>query len=62
MRDFMAVVPSILWIALTSVPIFRLLRRGRIHGAWLAVNIMPVLGTLILLWIIAYWPDRLARS
>jgi hypothetical protein len=50
---------------LTIPPSIRLLRRTGLHVALVALNIVPVYGTVVLIWIIAYsnWPNsRAAKS
>jgi hypothetical protein len=58
MESVVQLVPFLVWILIAVIPSVRLLRRTGIHVALAAFNIVPFIGTLILLWIVAYskWP------
>ena len=51
-------VPYLFLLVLSVIPSVRLLRRTGIHVALAAFNLVPGLGILVLLWIVAYskWP------
>jgi hypothetical protein len=55
---FFQLLPFTVWIVISIIPSIRLLRRIGIHPTLAAFNIMPFIGTIILLWIVAYskWP------
>jgi hypothetical protein len=54
----MSLLPFTLWLILSVIPCVRLLKRTGIHISVAAFNLIPLLGTIILLWIVAYsrWP------
>ncbi len=63
-RDFVTVTPWAIYTLLTVIPSVRLLRRAGIHPALSAFNLFPILGTIALLWIVAYskWPKAQAAQ
>jgi hypothetical protein len=54
------VVPYLIWAVISIIPSIKLLRRTGIQVALAAFNLIPFLGTLVLLWIVAYskWPKE----
>jgi hypothetical protein len=60
------IVPLIIWLIITIIPSVRLLRRTGVPMSLATLNLIPGLGTLILIWIIAFsnWPrvQRVAIS
>ena len=52
------ILPLIFWLILAVVPSVYILRRAGMHPALAAFNLLPFLGTVVLLWIIAFskWP------
>jgi hypothetical protein len=59
METFLQFVPITIMLVLTVIPSVRLLRRTGLHVALVALNIVPLIGTAVLIWIIAYsnWPN-----
>jgi hypothetical protein len=61
-------IPAAIWIILSIIPAIKLLGRLGKSRWWAAITLVPVLGIVILLWIVAYsrWPlaedSRLVRS
>jgi len=51
-------LPFVFWIVLTVIPSVKLLRRVGIHPALAILNLLPFLGAVLILWIVAYarWP------
>jgi hypothetical protein len=53
-------LPFVFWIVISIIPSIRLLKRTGLHVAFAAFNIFPFLGTIVLIWIVAYarWPKQ----
>ena len=58
MRDWAALIPFAIWLLIVLPPSIQLLRRTGIHVALAAFNLFPFIGTLVLIWVVAYsrWP------
>jgi hypothetical protein len=56
--------PFAFWMVVTIIPSIKLLRRVGMHPALAALNLLPFLGVIILVWIVAYsqWPKASARE
>ncbi len=53
-------MPQFILLVLFAVPLFFIIRRLGLSYWWMLVVVLPVLGGLILLWILAFiaWPKR----
>jgi len=51
-------IPFVFWVVITIIPSVKLLRRTGMHPALAALNLFPLLGAIIILWVVAYarWP------
>jgi hypothetical protein len=57
------VISALFWgvlFAVTTVPSWRILRRAGLSPWWSLLSFVPMIGTILILWIIAYrkWPNR----
>jgi len=57
------VISVLFWgvlFAVTTVPSWRILRRTGLSPWWSLLSFVPMIGTILILWIIAYrkWPNR----
>lgn len=54
-------IPILFWTILLFVPLFALLRKTGQSFWWLLLLLLPILGGIILLWIIAFarWPNAI---
>ena len=57
-ENLVAFLPFAFWLIITIIPSIKLLRRTGLHVALAALNLFPLLGTIILVWVVAYaqWP------
>jgi uncharacterized membrane protein len=55
---WVSLLPFAFWIVVTIIPSIKLLRRVGMHPALAVLNLLPFLGLIILVWIVAYsqWP------
>ena len=51
-------LPFVFWMVLSVIPSVKLLRRVGLHPALAALNLLPLLGVIVIVWIVAYsaWP------
>jgi hypothetical protein len=51
-------LPFVFWVVIAIIPSIKLLRRVGMHPALAAFNLIPLLGPVVILWIVAYsqWP------
>jgi hypothetical protein len=59
-RSVVQFAPLVFWYAITVVPTFFVVRRTGMSPWWGLLLIIPLVGFVILLWIIAFarWPMR----
>jgi hypothetical protein len=52
---FIQFLPFVFWVVVAIIPSVKLLQRIGMHPA---LNLIPVLGTVVILWVVAYsrWP------
>jgi hypothetical protein len=57
-NSWMTYVPFAIWLLIVVPPSIQLLRRTGIHVALAAFNIFPFIGTVVLIWVVAFskWP------
>lgn len=57
-------VPALVWTALLAVPLAFILRRTGMSRWWLLMAIVPMIGALVLLWLVAFarWPRDSASA
>jgi hypothetical protein len=55
---WVSLLPFAFWSAVSIIPSIKLLRRVGMHPALAVLSLLPFLGSMILLWIVAYsqWP------
>lgn len=60
---FVLLAPFGIWLLVSVMPSIRLLDRLRLNRWLAALNVVPLVGTVIMIWIVAYshWP-RGSRS
>ena len=58
MFDFISLFFYVVLVAVTMVPSWRILRRAGLSPWWSLFSFLPMIGTMLILWIIAYrrWP------
>jgi len=56
-------VPFLFWLVVAIIPSVKLLQRIGMHPALAALNVIPLLGTVVILWTVAYsqWPKMQGR-
>jgi uncharacterized membrane protein YhaH (DUF805 family) len=62
-QEMFDVISVLFWgvlFAVTTVPSWRILRRAGLSPWWSLLSFVPMIGTILILWIIAYrkWPNR----
>jgi hypothetical protein len=59
LKTILLFVPIIIILVLTVIPGIRLLKRTGLHVALAALNLVPIYGTVVLIWNITYsnWPN-----
>jgi uncharacterized membrane protein YhaH (DUF805 family) len=59
--NIFSLIPLILWSAISLIPSLALCKRVGKTRWWAAVSVIPFVGPLILLFILAYsrWPDQI---
>jgi hypothetical protein len=59
-QSFAQFAPLLFWYAITVVPTFLVIRRTGMSPWWGLLLIFPLLGFVVVLWIIVFarWPDR----
>jgi hypothetical protein len=57
-------VPALIWTVLLGVPLYFILGRAGLSRWWLAIAIVPMIGAVVVLWIVAFarWPAAAAMS
>jgi hypothetical protein len=57
-------VPLLFWYVVTVIPVFLLIRRAGMSGWWGLFLIAPIVGFLIVLWVMAFarWPAMAKAS
>ncbi len=64
MSDALAsLLPFAFWIVIAVIPSVKLLRRTGMHPALAALNLIPFLGVVVMVWVVAYsaWPKTESR-
>jgi uncharacterized membrane protein YhaH (DUF805 family) len=53
-------VPLAVWYLITGIPAFLILRRTSLSAWWALFIVIPIVGAVIVLWIVALrrWPGR----
>ena len=51
-------VPALIWTVVLVVPLYVVIQRSGMSRWWLAVAIVPMVGAVVVLWLIAFsrWP------
>lgn len=57
-ENWPSLLPIAFWLLLTIIPSIKLLRRTGLSVGLAALNLLPLIGTIVLIWIVGYseWP------